>query len=108
MAAKELAAYLMEQFEPLGGVTCRPMMGGYIFYYHQKIFGGIYGPGFMVKITEASKKYMPDAEIMPPYQGSKDMILLDTIDNGELLCKMVEEMYEELPTPKPKKPKGKK
>lgn len=103
MQAKELAAYLMEQFEPLGGVSSRPMMGGYIFYFNQKIFGGIYPPGFMVKLTQASKRCLPDAEVMPPYQGAKDMILVDDIDNRELLCDMAREMYDELPMPKPKK-----
>lgn len=107
MNNKELATYLMEQLAPLGGVTNRPMMGGYIFYYDRKIFGGIYEPGFMVKITEASKTYLPDAEVIPPYQGAKDMILVDDIDNRELLCDMVKEMYAELPMPK-SKPKPKK
>lgn len=105
MNNKELASYLMEQLEPLGGVTSRPMMGGYIFYYDQKIFGGIYEPGFMVKITEVSKNCLPEAEILPPYQGAKDMILVDDIDNKELLCNMVVEMYQELPMPKPKSKK---
>jgi len=45
----------------------------YIFYYKQKIFGGIYEPGFMVKITEASKKYLPEAERMPTVQGSQGL-----------------------------------
>lgn len=106
MAEKELALYLMEQFESLHDVTSRSMMGGYIFYYKSKIFGGIYGPGFMVKITDASKKYLPNALILPPYHGAKDLILVDDIDNKELLCRMVEEMYDQLPFPKAKKNKN--
>lgn len=105
MKVKEFADYMMDQFASLEEVTSRAMMGGYIFYYKEKIFGGIYGPGFMVKITEASKKYFPNEEIMPPYQGAKDMILVDGVDNRELLCIMVREMYEELPKPKTKKKK---
>ena len=103
MQAKELATYLMEQFDSIDGVTSRPMMGGYIFYYKNKIFGGIYEPGFMVKITAASKKYLPKADSMPPYKAAKDLILVDEIDNKELLCSMVQEMYGELPSPKAKK-----
>lgn len=105
MQVKEFAVYMMEQFASLEEVTSRAMMGGYIFYYKEKIFGGIYEPGFMVKITEASKKYLPNEEIMPPYEGAKDMILVDGVDNRELLCTMVREMYEELPMPKAKKKK---
>lgn len=102
MQTKELAKYLMEQFEGLNEVTSRAMMGGYIFYYKNKIFGGIYEPGFMVKLTESAKKYLPDAEVMPPYEGAKVMLLVDAIDNRELLCDMVKAMYDELPVAKPK------
>ena len=58
--AKELAEYITEQLAGLEDIRKTPMMGGYIFYYRERIFGGIYGSGFMVKITEASRKYMPD------------------------------------------------
>ena len=103
MLAKELATYLMEQFERIEDVTSRAMMGGYIFYYKEKVFGGIYEPGFMVKITKASKKYLPEAEVLPPYKGGKNLILVDDIDDRELLCNMVSEMYDELPASKLKK-----
>ena len=66
---KELAAYVMEQLSELEEIRNIPMMGGYIFYYRERIFGGIYGGGFMVKITEASRKYMPDSIAEPPYGG---------------------------------------
>jgi TfoX/Sxy family transcriptional regulator of competence genes len=97
----------MEQLELLGDVRSRAMMGGYIFYYREKIIGGIYEPGFMLKITSASKKHFADARIMPPYQGAKEMILVDDVDNRDLLCQTVAAMFEELPMPKEKK-KGKK
>lgn len=54
------------QLSDLGNVRNIPMMGGYIFYYKERIFGGIYGNGFLVKITEADKKFMPDSEPEPP------------------------------------------
>ena len=107
MRAKELASYLMEQFEGLDGVTSRAMMGGYIFYYKDKVFGGIYEPGFMVKITPSSQKYLPEAEQMPPYQGAKNLLLVDDIDDRDRLCSMVEDMYDELQPPKPKPKKTK-
>jgi TfoX/Sxy family transcriptional regulator of competence genes len=104
---KEFAAYMMEQLEPLVDIRSRAMMGGYIFYYRGKIIGGIYEPGFMLKITPASKKYFADARIMPPYQGAKDMILVDDVDNQDLLYRAVSSMFDELPMPTAKK-KGKK
>lgn len=100
---KELAAYIMEQLAGLGDVRNIPMMGGYIFYYKERIFGGIYGSGFMVKITEASKKYMPDSEPEPPYEGAKPMLPVTILENREQLQTMVEEMWQELPERKIKK-----
>lgn len=100
---KELMEYIMEQLSDLGNVRNIPMMGGYIFYYQERIFGGIYGSGFMVKITEASKKYMPDSEPEPPYEGAKPMLPVTILEDREKLQEMVREMFSELPERKPKK-----
>ncbi len=95
----------MDQLAELEGVRNIPMMGGYVFYYNERIFGGIYGNGFLVKITEASRKYMPDSEPEPPYEGAKDMLPVTILEDRELLQKMVREMYPELPVRKSKKKK---
>ena len=101
--SKELSEYIMDQLSDLGDIRNIPMMGGYIFYYRERIFGGIYGKGFMVKITEASKKYMPDSAPEPPYEGAKPMLPVTILDDRTTLQKMIEEMYEELPAPKKKR-----
>ncbi len=100
---KELMEYIMEQLAELGDVRNIPMMGGYVFYYREKIFGGIYGDGFMVKITEASKKHMPDSEPEPPYEGAKPMLPVTILEDREKLQRMVDEMFAELPERRPKK-----
>lgn len=102
---KELADYIMDQLSDLGDVRNIPMMGGYIFYYKERIFGGIYSNGFMVKITEASKKFMPDSELEPPYEGAKPMLPVTISDDKTALQNMVGEMYLELPERRPKKKK---
>lgn len=102
---KELAAYVTEQLADLGGVRSIPMMGGYVFYYRERIFGGIYESGFMVKLTKAARQYMPDSIPEPPYEGAKDMLPVTILDNREMLQKMVADMFEELPERKPKKTK---
>ncbi|MCH5300284.1 MAG: TfoX/Sxy family protein [Ruminococcus sp.] len=103
--SKELAAYITEQLSELEDIRNIPMMGGYIFYYKEKIFGGIYGNGFMVKITNSSKKFMPDSIPEPPYEGAKPMLPVTILDNRELLQEMVVSMFSELPERKPKKKK---
>lgn len=102
---KELVDYITEQLADLGEIRHISMMGGYIFYYRERIFGGIYGSGFLVKITEASKKYMPDSEPEPPYKGAKPMLPVTILEDRETLQAMVREMYPELPERKPKKKK---
>lgn len=102
---KELVAYIMEQLEGLEEVRNIPMMGGYVFYYKEKIFGGIYEPGFMVKVTQAGKEYMPESEAEPPYAGAKPMLPVTILENRELLQEMVRAMYPELPEKKVRKKK---
>ncbi len=103
---KELAEYIMEQLSDLVDIRNIPMMGGYVFYYKERVFGGIYGNGFMVKITEASKKFMPDSEPEPPYEGAKPMLPVTILDDRLALQAMVDEMYSELPEGKAKKKKA--
>ena len=101
-SGKELAQYILDQLAGLPGVRAIPMMGGYIFYYNERIFGGTYPPGFMVKDTKASRAAMPGSEPMPPYDGAKPMLPVTILDDREALCAMVEAMFPELPERKPK------
>ena len=72
---KRMMEYVMDQLSGLSGVRQIPMMGGYVFYYNERIFGGIYGSGeLLIRITGTSKKYMPDAEPELPYEGTKEML----------------------------------
>lgn len=105
MADRELARYVMEQLAGLEDVRSIPMMGGYIFYYRERIFGGIYEDGFLVKDTKAGRKYMPDSAPQEPYAGAKKMLPVIILEDRENLKKMVAEMYEELPERKPRKAK---
>ena len=46
---------------------------------------------------------MPDAELELPYEGAKEMLLVDDVENKEFLRELLEAMYPELPLPKKKK-----
>ena len=105
MADKKLAAYVMEQLSGLGEVRSISMMGGYLFYYKERIFGGIYENGFLVKDTKAARNYMPDSTPEPPYEGAKNYLLVEDIDDQEALVALVAATCAQLPAPKPKKPK---
>jgi hypothetical protein len=46
---------------------------------------------------------MPEACLELPYEGAKEMLLVDNVENKEFLRNLIEAMYEELPAPKKKK-----
>lgn len=99
-SGKEYLEFILEQLSLLEEITYKSMMGEYIIYYKGKIMGGIYDDRFLVKQTKSSLKLMPDADLELPYEGAKEMILVDDVDNKEFLKKLFNAMYPELPQPK--------
>lgn len=102
-SSKEYLDFILEQFSELDDVTYRAMMGEYIIYYRGKIVGGIYDDRLLVKPTKTATAMMPNADMELPYEGAKEMLLVDDVDNKEFLRELLETMYEELPAPKKKK-----
>lgn len=101
-SSKEYLEFILEQLSDLDEITSRAMMGEYVLYYRGKVFGGIYDDRFLVKPTKSAKAMMPDADMEIPYEGAKEMILVDDVENKEFLRELVEAMYEELPARKKK------
>ena len=102
-SSKEYLEYILEQLSELDDISYRAMMGEYIIYYRGKIVGGIYDDRFLVKNVKAAVDKMPDADLELPYEGAKEMLLVDDVDNKEFLKELFEAMYDELPAPKKKK-----
>lgn len=102
-SSKDYLAFIMDQLSLLDDVSYRAMMSEYIIYYRGKVIGGIYDDRFLVKDTKAARELMPNAELELPYEGAKEMILVDEVDNREFLKDLFEAMYPELPAPKKKK-----
>ena len=102
VSTKEYLDFVMEQLSGLDELSSRAMMGEYILYYRGRIFGGIYDDRLLVKPVSMALRLMPDAEMEPPYNGAKEMILVDNVDDRQFLCELVESMWEELPEKKKK------
>ncbi len=102
-SSKEYLDYVLEQLSGADEITYRAMMGEYIIYYRQKVIGGIYDDRFLVKNIKSARDMMPDADLELPYEGTKEMLLVDDIENKDFLKKLMDAMYEELPVPKKKK-----
>ena len=102
-STKEYLDFILEQLSGLDEITYKAMMGEYIIYYRGKIVGGIYDDRFLVKNVKTAREMMPDADLELPYEGAKEMLLVDDVDNKEFLKELFEAMYDELPDPKKKK-----
>ena len=101
-SSKKYLDFIMGQLSELEDVTFRAMMGEYILYYRGKIVGGIYDDRLLVKPVKSAILLMPDANYELPYEGAKEMLLVDDVDSKEYLTGLFNEMFDELPTPKKK------
>ncbi len=101
--SKEYLEFILEQLSLLEGITHRSMMGEYIIYYHGKITAYLCDDRLLVKPVPSAIEMMPDATYEPPYEGAKDMLLVEDVEDREFLKELFEAMYPELPEPKKKR-----
>ena len=96
--SKEYKEFILEQLGLLDNITCKAMMGEFLLYYNNVLFGGIYDNRLLVKIVDTNKKYNMQEQI--PYKSAKPMYLVDDVDNKELLKEIVIETSKGLPNKK--------
>ena len=101
-SSKEYLHFILEQLSDLDGISYRPMMGEFILYYRGKIVGGIYDDRLLVKKTRSALELMPAVICERPYEGAKEMLLVNEVDSKEFLTELLGAMYDELPLPKRK------
>ena len=99
-SSKDYIDFVLDQ---CNGLSARAMMGEYVLYYGGKVVGGVYDNRLLVKPTPSAKALMPNAEYQLPYEGAKEMLLVENIENRDFLIQLFEAMYEELPEPKKRK-----
>ena len=99
-STKEYLDFVLDQLSQLEDISYKAMMGEFIIYYRGKIVGSIYDNRFLVKNVKTARDKMPDAELELPYEGSKQMLLVDDIENREFMRELFDAMYDELPEPK--------
>lgn len=104
-SSKGYLEYILDQLIDLDSISYQAMMGEYILYYKGKIVGGIYDDRLLVKPVPSAIDYMPNAKYELPYEGAKEMLLVDNVDNKEYLTGLFNVMFDELPVAKAKKKK---
>ena len=90
---KDYRDFILEQLNLLENISCKTMMGEYLLYYNDILFGGIYDNRLLVKIVDGNKKYNMQEAI--PYDKGKPMYLVD-VDNKEILKDIVLDTYKGL------------
>ena len=99
-SGKDYLAYILEQLSGLDDLRYRPMMGEYLLYYQGKLVGGIYDDRLLVKPTPSAKALLPEAPLALPYEGAKEMLLVEETDDRELLAALVTAVAADLSAPK--------
>ena len=102
-SSKEYLNFILEQVTGLMDITYKPMMCEFLIYYRGKLVGGIYDDRLLVKPVKSALAYLPQAEHSLPYEGAKEMLLVDNVDDRAFLTELFEAMYDDLPMPKMKK-----
>ena len=96
--------FVLDLLGELDDVAHRKMMGEYVLYYRGKVVGGIYDDRFLLKIMPASEQLLPGALRVTPYEGAREMLLVELEDRDTLLD-VIDAVWEELPAPKKRKKK---
>lgn len=80
--SKEFSEYVLDKISTLEQITCRQTMGEYIVYYKGKIAAYLCDNRLLVKILPVTEKMLPNARREPPYDGAKDMLLVEVLMTG--------------------------
>ena len=102
-SSKDYLDFILDQLSGLDEITYKAMMGEYILYYRGKIIGGIYDDRLLVKPVKSAITLIPEALCELPYEGAKEMLLVEWVGDREFLCGLVQARYEDLPEAKKRK-----
>ena len=68
-------------------VSCKKMMGEYLLYNKDKLFGGIYDDRLLIKKTKSNEKF--GLKEVVPYKNAKSMYEVDNLDDKEYLMNLI-------------------
>ena len=98
-SSKEYLDFILKLLSGADDISYRSMMNEYILYYRGKVIGGIYDDRFLIKPTKSAVAMLPTAKLELPYDGAKPMLRIDEKESNEVLQKLLESMFDELPLP---------
>jgi TfoX/Sxy family transcriptional regulator of competence genes len=81
-SSKDYLEYVLELLREVSGITYKKMMGEYILYKDNALFGGFYDNRFLIKKTKSLENSGLKEQI--PYPSAKPMLLIDSEDPDEI------------------------
>lgn len=104
--SKEYLHFILDQLSRLTEITYRCAFGEYMIYHRGKVAAYLCDNRLLVKPVPSAIRIMPEARYEPPYEGAKDMLLVENVDDREFLAALFSAMHPELPEPKEKRKKN--
>ena len=81
-SSKDYLEYILELLRETRGITYKRMMGEYMLYKEDILFGGVYDNRFLIKKTKSLEN--SDLKEQIPYPFAKPMLLIDSEDPDEI------------------------
>ena len=98
--------YIVDQIQEAGVISYRKMFGEYAIYCDTKIIGLVCDNQFFIKPTEAGVRFASGIKMAPPYPGAKLYFAIEEqLDDRYWITELVQLTAQDLPFPKPKKPR---
>ena len=95
---KGFVEYVKEQLGPAGGVRAKRMFGEYGLFLDGLFFAVICSDQLFIKPTAEARAAFPELPMRPPYEGAKDYMLFEDIEDPETLCALAVLTWEGLRT----------
>lgn len=81
-SSRDYLEFVLELLKEVKGITYKKMMGEYLLYQDNILFGGIYDDRFLIKKTKSLESCGLKEQI--PYPSAKAMLLVDSEDPDEI------------------------
>lgn len=81
-SSKDYLEYVLELLREVESITYKKMMGEYMLYKEDILFGGVYDNRFLIKKTKSLENSGLKEQI--PYTSAKSMLLIDSEDPDEI------------------------
>ena len=82
---KDFVDYVAEQLREAGAIRSRKMFGEYGLYCDEMFFAVICYDQLFVKVTPEGEAAFPNLPKAPPYEGAKDYILVEDVEDRDTM-----------------------